>query len=692
MINNNARGYVSPASWDSGIIGSALSYYYNVYGTKRDYSDTLEQYLSLQGRMNLHSWRFYFNGNYTKSKGDSPRFKRASTYLEKAIIPIKSNLILGESSTSENIFGGISFTGAKLSSEQRMYPDSKQGFAPTVRGIANSTALVTISQRGNLVYQTTVPPGPFVINDLYPTGSNGDLLVSIKEADGTEREFTVTYASTSELMRPGMTNYSLAAGKYRNSNNSLQNGLIVATITHGVNNILTVFGGAVASSKYSAMNSGIALNTSLGAFSSDITYSKAKLGRSDIQNENGSSVKFAYSKIVPIVEINITLASYRYSSSGYYSPNEAFSLLDNERQNNIFVSDFTKRKNRFEINASQSLPEGYGSLSLNASAQDYWNRSGSDMQYQASYYNNYNSLTYGINLARVYNADRKDWDNQISITLSMPLGSNSYSPTISANYSHSKDSNSVQTAVTGSFGENNQYTYNTYINNDHQNSNNNLTGGIGGRWSAPLASLGGDVSKGNGYTQYSGNISGGLVVYQDGIILSPMLNNTIGIIEAKDAGGVSVMNYNGVKLDSSGHAIVPYLTPYRSNEVILDPKGLSTDVELDSTSQKIVPTEGSIVLIKFNTQMGYSILLSIKNKNKNGKEIPFGSEVLDDNNKHVGNIGQASQGLIRVDKISGKLKIKWGERSNESCYVNYDINDHKLKTDTLRKVETQCNF
>ncbi|GAB1438354.1 hypothetical protein MASR2M36_11000 [Providencia sp.] len=181
-----------------------------------------------------------------------------------------------------------------------------------------------------------------------------------------------------------------------------------------------------------------------------------------------------------------------------------------------------------------------------------------------------------------------------------------------------------------------------------------------------------------------------MVVYQDGIILSPMLNNTIGIIEAKDAGGVSVMNYNGVKLDSSGHAIVPYLTPYRSNEVILDPKGLSTDVELDSTSQKIVPTEGSIVLIKFNTQMGYSILLSIKNKN--GKEIPFGSEVLDDNNKHVGNIGQASQGLIRVDKISGKLKIKWGERSNESCYVNYDINDHKLKTDTLRKVETQCNF
>ncbi|MCW2256141.1 outer membrane usher protein [Providencia alcalifaciens] len=536
MVNENARGYVSPDNWDDGIIASALSYYYNVYGTKSDYSDSLEQYLSLQGRINLHSWRLYLNGNYSKSKGNSPHFKRSSTYLEKAIISLKSNLTLGESSTSDNIFGGINFTGIKLSSDQRMYPDSKQGFAPTVRGVANSTALVTISQRGNLVYQTTVPPGPFVINGLYPTGSNGDLLVSIREADGTEREFTVTYASTSELMRPGMTNYSLTAGKYRNNNNSLYDNFILGTLSHGVNNILTIFGGGVGSNRYGAVASGMALNTPFGAFSSDITFSQTKFR--NIDNQNGHSIKFSYSKILPVVETNITLASYRYSSSGYYSPNEAFLLLDLENNNNIvplLVNNFTKRKNRFEVNASQSLPEGYGSLSLNASAQDYWNRSGSDMQYQASYYNNYDSLTYGINLARIYNTQRKDWENQISLTLSLPLGRESYSPTLSTNYSHNRDSNSVQTSLTGSAGENNQFTYNTYVNNDHQKSNNNFTGGVGGRWSAPLASLGGDVSKGSGYTQYSGNISGGIVAYQNGIILTPMLNDMIGIIEAKNA-------------------------------------------------------------------------------------------------------------------------------------------------------------
>lgn len=40
-------------------------------------------------------------------------------------------------------------------------------------------------------------------------------------------------------------------------------------------------------------------------------------------------------------------------------------------------------------------------------------------------------------------------------------------------------------------------------------------------------------------------------------------------------------------LDRRGRAILPYLSPYRQNEVELDPKGLSADVEFKSTSQKL---------------------------------------------------------------------------------------------------------
>ena len=34
------------------------------------------------------------------------------------------------------------------------------------------------------MYSLNVPPGPFVIDDLYPNGSNGDLEITVIEVDG----------------------------------------------------------------------------------------------------------------------------------------------------------------------------------------------------------------------------------------------------------------------------------------------------------------------------------------------------------------------------------------------------------------------------------------------------------------------------------------------------------------------------
>src|SRR2546427_6992467 len=91
-----------------------------------------------------------------------------------------------------------SFRGIRLNSDDRMLPDSQRGYAPVVRGVANTNARVTITQNGIKLYETTVAPGAFVINDLYPTGYGGDLQVSITEANGAVRSFAVPYAARSE--------------------------------------------------------------------------------------------------------------------------------------------------------------------------------------------------------------------------------------------------------------------------------------------------------------------------------------------------------------------------------------------------------------------------------------------------------------------------------------------------------------
>lgn len=69
-----------------------------------------------------------------------------------------------------------------------MLPDSMQSFTPLVQGVAQSNALITVSQNGYIIYQKRFP-GPFTIADLQLSGSGADLDVSIKEADGSVRSF-----------------------------------------------------------------------------------------------------------------------------------------------------------------------------------------------------------------------------------------------------------------------------------------------------------------------------------------------------------------------------------------------------------------------------------------------------------------------------------------------------------------------
>ncbi|WP_348225910.1 fimbria/pilus outer membrane usher protein, partial [Salmonella enterica] len=74
-----------------------------------------------------------------------------------------------------------------MSTDDDMLSDSMRGFGPVIRGVAKSSAQVTLEQNGYTIYKTNVPAGPFGINDLYPTGGSGDLCVTIKESDGSEQ-------------------------------------------------------------------------------------------------------------------------------------------------------------------------------------------------------------------------------------------------------------------------------------------------------------------------------------------------------------------------------------------------------------------------------------------------------------------------------------------------------------------------
>lgn len=214
------------------------------------------------------------------------------TYLSRSVLPLKGQLLVGDAFTDGRLFSSIGFRGVQLSSDERMLPQSQRGYAPVVRGIANSNARVRILQSANVIYETTVPSGPFEISDIYPNGFGGDLTVEVTEADGRVLVSRVPYAATVNSLREGGIRYQLTIGQYRDRQLSEKPTFVQGGLTYGFNNLLTGYGGFIGSANYRAAVAGAAVNTHLGAFGLDVTGANADLGSRE--STTGHSIRLGY--------------------------------------------------------------------------------------------------------------------------------------------------------------------------------------------------------------------------------------------------------------------------------------------------------------------------------------------------------------------------------------------------------------
>ena len=690
FLQRQTRNYVSPDLWDDGIPALTLQYDYNAYQSRFDgISTQSNQYLGLRAGANFGAWRLRQRGAFQwNNQNNQIHYQNSSIYLERGLSSWRSRLTIGQSSTDGQVFDSLRFRGVQLASDDRMFADTERGFAPVVRGIANSNALVTIRQNNSVIYETTVPPGAFSIEDLYPTGRGSDLLVTIKEADGSEHTFTVPYSFNPELLKPGTTRYSVMAGRYENNQISDTPNIFMGTVRHGFSNLLTGYTGAIATDGYTSASVGMALNTKLGAFSIDTTYALTKIP--GLADQNGQNYRLSYAKVIPQTDTSLNISISRSSGTGYHDTQQALVLRDDIKQGRPPAFLSRDQKNHGSINISQTFPQGYGSLALNASYRDYWDHNKSHSEYQLSYNNNFKQISYSIAAQRSRNMNNQKWENQLMFSLSMPLGGSKYSPSWRFGATKLSDSTSFSNTLSGQWGKDSQFSYSVFENTFRPQDSGSTTsfGGTIG-WSAPYGSLGLSASKGKNFTQYGVTASGAMVAYSQGIVFAPSISDTIAIVEAPHAQGTHINGYNNLKLDGQGKSIMPYLTPYRQNTVEINPRGLSTDVELQISSQNIVPTAGAVTLLKYPTDIGYSVFLH--GQQSSGAPLPFGSTVLNQNGENIGYISQGSQAIIRVKEPQGRLQVQWGNTDLDKCTFDYRIDPDKTPAaGDFRRLEIIC--
>lgn len=686
-MRRQARGYVSPDQWSEGIPVGMLDYNASVYHARTDgQGESTQGYVGVNGGVNVGRWHFRHNGSFNWDDRGRRKYENVATYLQRDLTAWSSQLIVGDAYTSGDLFDSTSFRGVRLYTDDRMLPESQRGYAPVVRGVANTHAKVTVTQNGATLYETTVAPGAFVIDDLYPTGYGGDLKVNVTEADGSVHSFTVPYAAVPLSLRPGQNRYSFTTGVVRNLPNTTPY-FAQATWQRGVTNLLTGYGGVTFAQGYLSAMAGAVLNTSLGAVGVDVTHATTSIPGE--RRYSGQSFRISYAKAVAATGTNVAIAAYRYSTNGFFALNDAMQARD-QAQLGAGAASVSRQRNRASLTVSQSLGARGGSLNATASASTYWNRSGSDVNFTVGYSNTFRDVAYSVSATR----QRDAWGKSSTMyyaNLSIPLGKTRPMTLATSLSRDTRGSTQAQTSLSGALGVDNNVSYGLNVNHGNSSGTSQTNGGASIQYRGPIAELSGSVSAGADYQQFSAGARGAIVAHRGGVTLSQPLSETFAIIEAPNAEGARVTNTSGVRIDRRGYAVVPYLTPFAMNDIGIDPKGLSTDVELKETSQRIAPLAGAVPMLTFKTAYGRSAV--IRARQADGSPVPFGATVTDADGKDVGTVGQGGKLLARGLVDQGELKVQWeADRGKSVCALSYSLPVRKRAAtyQSLQSLELPC--
>ncbi|MCK8653441.1 fimbria/pilus outer membrane usher protein, partial [Ralstonia insidiosa] len=149
----NARGYVDPSQWDAGTTAATVSYNANAY-TNTGGTNYSSGYLGINAAAHSGSWHVYHQGSLNLSSFGGTSYQSAATYLQHDLPAWREQLTAGDLFTSGEMFDSVRVRGVRLATEDRMLPQSLRGFAPVVRGVAETNARVVVRQNGYLIYET----------------------------------------------------------------------------------------------------------------------------------------------------------------------------------------------------------------------------------------------------------------------------------------------------------------------------------------------------------------------------------------------------------------------------------------------------------------------------------------------------------------------------------------------------------
>ncbi|EFB2837586.1 PapC/FimD family outer membrane usher protein [Escherichia coli] len=669
--------WLPPSRWDNGIPG--LLFDYNINGTvNKPHKGKQSQSLSYNGAAgaNFGAWRlradYQGNLNHTtgSGQGTDSQFTWSRFYMYRAIPRWRANLTLGENYINSEVFSSWRYTGVSLESDDRMLPPKLRGYAPQVSGIADTNAHVVISQQGRILYDSTVPAGPFTIQDL-DSSVRGQLDVEVIEQDGRKKTFHVDTAYVPYLTRPGQVRYKLVSGRSRNYEHTTEGPVFAAgEASWGISNKWSLYGGGIVAGDYNALTVGLGRDLNeFGTVSADVTQSVVRIPGEE--TKQGKSWRLSYSKRFDDVNADITFAGYRFSERNYMTMEQYL--------NARYRNDFTGReKELYTVTLNKNFEDWKTSANLQYSHQTYWNHQTSD--YYTVSVNRYfdafgfRNVSAGLSASRSrysrngVSSSGDNYNDSVFLRLSVPWGTGtvSYSGSMSndrytntVGYSDTLngglDSYSLNAGVSSGGGQPSQSQMSAYYNH-----------------SSPLASLSANFSAvENGYTSFGMSASGGATITAKGAALHAggMNGGTRLLVDTGGVGGVPV-DGGRVSTNRWGIGVVTDVSSYYRNITSVDLNKLPEDMEATRSVVESVLTEGAVGYREFEVLKGNRLFAVLRLADNS--HPPFGASVTNAKGRELGMVADSGLAWLSGVNPGETLNVGWDGRTQ--CVVDIPKN------------------
>lgn len=152
----------------------------------------------------------------TQSSGEGRRYRRLNTYWRTALPNRASQIQIGDLTTRGPGWSRpVRLGGVQIERNFEMRPDLVTIALPSYEGSAAVPSTVEVYADSLRRFSADVPYGPFRLQDLpFSTGTT-DAEIVLRDITGRETRVARSFFVTSELMRPGLVDYSVALGTPR---------------------------------------------------------------------------------------------------------------------------------------------------------------------------------------------------------------------------------------------------------------------------------------------------------------------------------------------------------------------------------------------------------------------------------------------------------------------------------------------